>query len=336
MNGPRIKRLPLWLCTLFACSAPPEAVQTPVDLCEVTAEGRVSLPADDAIHQEPVEWWYWTGHLTGPDGQRFGFEQTFFAVQMGELYVNTSGHYALTDIDNQTFDFNITYVDGVPAATVDSFDLTDGEGWARGGDGHETLHGVIGDSIGWDLELNAHESPILQHGDGYHDYDVGGYTYYYSRQRIEVGGKLHLADGDLPVVGTAWFDHQWGNLIAAADAGWDWFAIQLDDGREIMLFLTRGGTDVIGGTLRETDCTTREIDPAALQITPTGAWTSEVTGCSYPHGWNIQLGDLSLDVTPLVADQELHNDFKTYWEGASSVSGDAVGRAYVELAGYCE
>jgi predicted secreted hydrolase len=324
----------MWWLALLACSGS-EETDAAIDLCDVTAAGQVSLPADDAIHTEPVEWWYWTGHLEAADGRRFGFEQTFFAMQIGDAYVATSGHYALTDLDDQQFYFDITYVDGVPSATPNSFDLSDGNGWARGGDGEEHLHGVIGERS-WDLDLVSTESPVLQHGDGYHDYAVGGYTWYYSRQRIDVSGTLNLPEGAVSVTGTAWFDHQWGNLIAAADAGWDWFAIQLDDGREIMLFLQRDGAGVIGGTLREADCSTREIDPAELTVTATGSWTSETTGCTYPHGWDVQIGDLHLTVTPRMAAQELHNDFKTYWEGASSVSGDATGQAYVELAGYCD
>jgi predicted secreted hydrolase len=37
-----------------------------------------------------------------------------------------------------------------------------------------------------------------------------------------------------------------------------------------------------------------------------------------------------------MANQEVQVGPQTYWEGAALVSGDATGRAYVELAGYCQ
>ena len=45
-----------------------------------------------------------------------------------------------------------------------------------------------------------------------------------------------------PVVGQAWFDHQWGDFRVDALTGWDWFALQLDDGAEVMLYLIRDET----------------------------------------------------------------------------------------------
>ena len=42
-----------------------------------------------------------------------------------------------------------------------------------------------------------------------------------------------------------------------------------------------------------------------------------------------------MDVTPAMEDQEMSDGDQVYWEGASTVSGDATGRAYVELNGYC-
>ena len=39
----------------------------------------LTLPAADGVLLEnPVQWWYWTGHLATPDGRRFGVESCFF------------------------------------------------------------------------------------------------------------------------------------------------------------------------------------------------------------------------------------------------------------------
>ena len=52
--------------------------------------------------------------------------------------------------------------------------------------------------------------------------------------------------------GTAWFDHQWGDFIAVGGGGWDWFAVNLADGSDLMAYLIRapdGSTAVSYATL---------------------------------------------------------------------------------------
>ncbi len=40
--------------------------------------------------------------------------------------------------------------------------------------------------------------------------------------------------------GEAWFDHEWStSALGAGAVGWDWFSLQLDDGRELMHFQIR-------------------------------------------------------------------------------------------------
>jgi predicted secreted hydrolase len=319
------------LFAALACTgAAPDDTDVP---CPDAPAPRVTLPTDDAMHAEPVEWWYYTGHLHDADGRWYGFEQTIFVFQLGG-WEATSEHLAFTDIAADTFQYDVLYVDTIPEPVPSGFAFDIDGNTVRGGDGADALHATVG-AAGWDLALAAGDPPVLHHGDGYTDYAVGGYTYYYSRERIAVTGTVTVDGEPRTVEGDAWFDHQYGNLIAASSAGWDWFALQLDDDREIMLFLTRGSADVIGGTITEAGCT-RELTADELSVTATGTWTSPTTACTYPHGWDVAVAGERLTVTPVRADQELANEMKTYWEGAALVSGTATGRAYVELAGYCE
>ncbi len=308
--------------------------------CDEVPSGQVQLPADDAIHEEAVEWWYWTGHLVDDQGGRYGFEQAVFAFQMG-AYVATSAHVAVTDIEGGRFLYDVAYVHGeVPAAVPDGFELVAEGDSASGGGGSDTLVGSVpgddgGELAGFSLSLVDAKAPVLQHGDGYHDYDIGGYTWYYSRPRMDVTGTLSL-DGDArAVTGTAWFDHQWGDLLSISDAGWDWFALQLDDGREIMLFMVKGAGDLVGGSVTDAGCHTTELSADDVEITPSEEWTSAATGCVYPQRWTVRVGDEQFEVASVLPEQELANDYQTYWEGAATVDGDATGRAYIELAGQC-
>ena len=187
-----------------------------------------------------------------------------------------------------------------------------------------------------DVELVAAKAPVLQHHDGYTDYEFGGNTYYYSRERMTAQGTIQIGGEQLPVTGTAWFDHQWGALTTAVNAGWDWFAIQLDDDREIMLFVVRVDDSevLVGGSYNDASCATTDIGAGDYEVTSLGTWTSPL-GCSYPMGWTITVADMTLTITPVMENQELDNAFIDYWEGMAEVTGTATGRAYVELTGYC-
>ncbi|RKZ51303.1 MAG: hypothetical protein DRR08_29435 [Candidatus Parabeggiatoa sp. nov. 2] len=96
------------------------------------------------------------------------------------------------------------------------------------------------------------------------------------------------------------------------------------------------GDILVGSSHSDAQCQVSEIHADEVEITPLGEWTSPHTDCTYPQGWNVRVGDLKLTVTPVMADQEVQAGPQTYWEGAALVSGDATGRAYVELAGYCQ
>jgi predicted secreted hydrolase len=301
--------------------------------------GRVTLPDDDALHTEPTEWWYWTGHLFDPSGRAFGFELAFF-VQDSPQGRGQMVHHALTDIQGGTFHHTAGVALGVPPPVAGGFDLAVQSQAAQGGGGHDVLHGEV-DGYVLDLTLDAVKRPVLQHGDGYTDYSFGGYTYYYSRERMATSGTLQLPDGTtLEVTGTSWFDHQWGTLQDAIDLGWDWFALQLDDERELMLFIVRDPNQdlLVGGSLTGPDCAPREILPDEFQVTAKGTWQSpHGKQATYPSGWTIEVLGETFEVDPVLEDQEVDALFFRYWEGACTVtgpSGEPLGRAYVELTGY--
>ncbi len=319
---------PQLAATVDGGSAIPSACQSP-------PAGRVELPADDGPHTEATEWWYWTGHLRADDGRWFGFEWAFFLQEVlgvrGQMV-----HHAISDQSGGVFAYDVGFRPGPPAPVERGFALEVGAHSAVGVAGEDYLEGEVG-VYELELVLSPVKPPVLQHGDGYTAYGFGGYTYYYSRPRMAARGTLTIDGEPLAVEGTAWFDHQWGSLSGAVDTGWDWFAIQLDDSREIMLFTVRadGSEALAGGTYTDAACQSAEIAPDELEVTPLGEWTSPHTGCTYPSGWAISVRDLELMVTPVMEDQEVDALVVRYWEGMAEVSGDSAGRAYVELNGYC-
>jgi predicted secreted hydrolase len=159
-------------------------------------------------------------------------------------------------------------------------------------------------------------------------------------------GTLSVGRRTVNVNGESWFDHEWSTSVLGPDAvGWDWFSLQLSDGRELMLYLVRlndGGVEAVsGGTLVERDGSLRPVKLSDFSLEPSGAtWTSPVSQAVYPIGWRLRVPAAGLDLTvePFFPAQEMQLSF-TYWEGAVRVSGvsggqPVTGQGYVELTGY--
>ena len=139
----------------------------------------------------------------------------------------------------------------------------------------------------------------------------------------------------------SWFDREWSTSALGEDQeGWDWFSLQLDDGREIMLYQLRlkdGGIDPFSAaSFIEKDGTVKHLKADDFEILALDTWKSPETGTLYPSKWKVTIPeqDIQLTVTPAISNQELLLSF-TYWEGAVKVVGDSLsGKGYVELTGY--
>ena len=201
--------------------------------------------------------------------------------------------------------------------------------------------------FGLALDLATTKPAALHDGDGYIEFGPAGGSYYYSRTAMTAAGAITVGDRTLTVDGSAWFDHQWGDFISVGAGGWDWFAINLDDGTDITLSLVRaadGSFPLVYGTLVDASGGTRRLDASAFTVKPTGSWTSPATGTTWPAGWTVALPgeDLVITLKPSVAQQELDTRATTgvvYWEGSQRVSATRTGKAlggqaYVELTGY--
>jgi predicted secreted hydrolase len=362
-------------------TAPPAPVRDPLP---------VVLPRDDGPHDRLTEWWYYTGHLIVPapkhrggdviEPQRFGFEFVIFRAERGSFPTTWASHLAITDETAGTFRYAQRLevgeaVDRSPRDDDDTptgFDLsltgtdpTDPSTFARqpwsmsGSDGVDRVsasidlaeasaHGTM--PIRLELSLESRKPPALHDRDGWIDFGPGGGSYYYSRTDMAAEGRLTIGDDTYPVVGQAWFDHQWGDFISVGGGGWDWFAVNHDDGTDVTLSLVRdaeGSYPLIYGTLVRPDGTTKHLERDAFTVRTTARWTSPTTGATYPSGWSIDIPaeHLSFDLTPTVAAQELDTRATTgvvYWEGSQEVRvrrgprdmAEAGGQAYVELTGY--
>src|SRR5689334_6034023 len=161
-----------------------------------------------------------------------------------------------------------------------------------------------------DLQLTTRKPPALHDGDGYIAYGDGTASYYYSRTDLAARGMLEADGKSIPVTGTAWMDHQWGNFRTFATGGWDWFALDLNDDRQIMLYLIRnqqGAVTLVDGTIVAPDGRVTTLGASDFSVRALGSWTSPTTGTTYPAGWSIDIPAerIQLTVAPTMPDQEL-------------------------------
>jgi len=327
---------------------------------------RFVFPRDHAAHVAfQSEWWYYTGHLQARDGRRFGYELTFFRVGLApgdpppqrgqsdwrgnELY---PAHFALTDESDQRFMHVQTVarealgMGGASTATpldVHTF------GWTLRGSAPFRLHARTADGTAIDIALASEKPPAIHGHDGISRKAACATcaSHYYSITRLRTSGTLTYRGQRLAVSGLSWMDHEFGSdELQKNQAGWDWFSLQLDDRREVMLYRLRqkdgGVTPQSSGSVIDPLGGVRYVPRAGFSIVATGTWTSPVTHATYPSGWRVRVPSAHLDLTltPTVKDQELADPGGgvSYWEGAVDIRDTAGGRelglGYVELTGY--
>ena len=318
------------------------------------------FPADHGPHPEfRTEWWYYTGNLQTADRRHIGFQLTFFRVALApteqprasawatrQLYF---AHFAVTDTAASRFHaFSRTGRGalGMAGAEAAPFRVWI-DGWSAEGAGASPRLRASDGDVAIDLELSATKPVVLQgeRGLSRKGPEPGNASFYYSFTRMPARGVVRLGAETLAVSGEAWMDREWSTSGLGADVqGWDWFAVQLDDGRELMVYLLRrrdGTLDPFSaGSLVAPDGAVRALGAGDVRVETLAHWSSARSGVRYPARWRLTVpsAELRLDIEPRRADQELRVNTR-YWEGAVAVTGMAGawsirGHGYVELVGY--
>ncbi|GAC1429146.1 MAG: lipocalin-like domain-containing protein [Thermoanaerobaculia bacterium] len=324
------------------------------------------FPRDHGTHDEyRTEWWYYTGHLRGGSGRRYGFELTFFRVGVTppdapqatnwDLRNLSLAHFAITDINGKKFRYyeklNRTspFTAAAAAGRLDVFN----EAWRASttSDGSWRIAaGQAGDSI--ELVLRSRKPPAIhgENGVSVKAQGVGYASHYYSMTRLEVTGSV-TAKGRKPegCIGVAWMDHEFGSsALRENQQGWDWFSVQLDNDTELMLYQIRrqdGWPDATSsGSVITPDGEVIHLRREQMIVRPMRRWKSRKSGATYPMGWTVLIPSLriSLRLIPALENQELLTTASTrvtYWEGAVGVTGSFAdtsvnGDGYVEMTGY--
>ena len=367
----------LALTVLTACSPrTPEPPASTLSVAEMLGGGDTgsfaraleprsfSFPEDHGPHPGfRTEWWYFTGNLTSEQGRRLGYQLTFFRSALTprpESRASTwatsqawMAHFALSAPDEPepgffSYERYARGAAGMAGATLGPFRVWLEDWSAEGADDMPPVRlRAAGDEVAIDLELSAGKSPVLQGDRGLSQKgrEPGNASYYYSLTRLPSSGRMVVRGTEYRVTGFSWMDREWSTSSLDEDVvGWDWFSLQLDDGRDLMAYQLRradGTADPLSaGSLVAADGAATYLPGQEYRIEPLDTWRSPATGRTYPSRWRLTspIRELELEIEPLMDDQELAHSF-IYWEGAVRFSGTFAGRpvsgrGYVELTGY--
>lgn len=323
------------------------------------------FPEDHGPHPEfRTEWWYYTGNLATREGRQFGFQLTFFrsalAPETPTIPPRSSewasrqaylAHFTVTDVEGKSFRsferWNRGAL-GLAGAQGSPFRVWL-EDWSAEAMGNAMHLKASEDGAAIDLVLQPGKPPALQgdRGLSQKNPEPGNASYYYSLPRMPAAGTIRAGGETFEVTGLAWMDREWSTSALGKDqVGWDWFALQLSDGRDLMLYQLRrtdGSIDVSSnGTVIGSKGETRHLNRSDFQLQVLDRWQSPRSGASYPSGWRLRIPSEQIDlrIEPLLPDQELDVSFR-YWEGAVRLEGTSLGkpvqgRGYVEMTGYNE
>jgi predicted secreted hydrolase len=320
------------------------------------------FPIDHGPHDGfRTEWWYVTGNLAAADGRAFGFQLTFFrnalepegGAPSGDSNWRTNhvwmAHLAISDERGRRFRFAerfareaLDLASAKPGLDVHLRDWrlvgADGGFPARLVATEETAEGAMA----LDLELDASRPPVLQGDAGLSrkGTEPGNASYYYSMTRLETRGELTIDGERFAVDGLSWLDREWSTSALGPELiGWDWFALQFDDGRDLMFYRLRrrdGSSDALSaGSIVDPNGSTMKLSIQDVVIEPV-SWFESADGVArYPSRWRLRVPSQNIDVTltPRVDDQELRVTVR-YWEGAVRIEGAIGGSGFVEMTGY--
>lgn len=318
----------------------------------------LQFPKDHGPHPEfKNEWWYFTGNLQTENGRHFGYQFTLFRSgfyrpveeEEQQLFM---GHFAITDTgDNKFYSFekfsrSDLELSGASAKPVKVWV----ENWyLKQNPNNPKSWQLYAQAEGVELVLNLRtvKKMVLQGEKGLSQKGAqkGNASIYYSFTRLATAGKLSINNKQFDLKGASWFDREWGtSFLEKGVVGWDWFALQMDDKTELMVYRLRKQNGSYSpfshGVLVKRNGSTQKLPGKAVNIQVKRSWKSPLSGIQYPVQWemNIPSMDLKLDIISMINNQEHDFQFR-YWEGAVGFNGSKkgkpiAGKGYVELTGY--
>jgi predicted secreted hydrolase len=312
----------------------------------------ITFPKDEGRHaNEPVEWWYTTGHVIGnTSGINYSYMLTYF-------YFPQAGFdgFRILNISNDDTGafFNDTKLVNYSTLATDKLHI---EAAIFSG-GTETWKNKIntnGNPVPFEYMLAASSSntalnfqyialkpPLIIDGDGLFNQGASSYTYYYSQTKNEVSGTITINGNTESVTGSSWIDRQYGSFNPFNKENYEWLSIQLSNNMDINVWNIFTESNTIPNQLEYkllaayVDDTTQythkdfHLERLAYKCTP------DKVQC-YSQQWKLTstVNNIDLTITALHSNSEMQFPFRFY-EGATTITGTVNGIA-VSGVGFAE
>lgn len=343
------------------------------------------FPDDHGSHEGfRSEWWYWVMHLSDASGREFGVQFTVFRQALSAVKTKAQtksqtkertkrwsdnqiymAHLAISDVQNQlhrSYERISRRHPDLAGVGLAPFVLKV-DGWQVASAKPLSAQSIF--PLQFDLiEVNREErnavqlvieqgpGVVLQGESGLSRKAENSASYYYSMPRLPVSGFLVLNGRTYQVTGLAWLDREWSSgMLQSAHTGWNWFALHLYSGENIMLFNLRrhdgladtyNAGSVNQGAGKNTSNRTRILQAKDFHLRVNRYWQDE-NGVYWPVDWHLELleGAEQYHIVAVFDKQLMHTSL-SYWEGMVDVyqikeSGEIkVGRGYMEHTGYNE
>ncbi|BAJ03644.1 lipocalin-like domain-containing protein [Shewanella violacea] len=329
----------------------------------------IVFPQDHLSHDDfRQEWWYLTANLETDEGKQLGLQWTQFRVALSpktppkkpaeKAAEKAASHIKLIDSDWASKQIFMTHA----AITSKTLHFAE-ERWSRrhprladvstnpltikiddwqwtgtGADLFPAKLKVDAEQFSYQLTLETSAPYQLQGENGYSikSADASVASHYYSQPFIQVSGSVTIDGVDHEVSGDAWLDREWSSqFLNKTQAGWDWFALRLEDGSSLMLFQLRGQdkSSFYSGRRMFADGSGRNIASKDIHL-QVASW-HEIDSISYPVAWNISIPSENIDIRTDALNPDARVPLSiSYWEGPVIVSGSHKGEGYMELTGY--
>ncbi len=319
----------------------------------------IVFPRDHGPHPAyRSEWWYLTAVVAGDDPAReFGVQFTLFrqglaphartsvpqrdpeAWRTGQGYM---AHVAVTDVaahhhmTSERFSRGHPELAGARAVPFRVY-LDDWQLRSTGNDFSPLRLTAATADFAVDLRLTASRPAILQGDGGLSRKGPDNASHYYSIPRLEADGEVVVDGSRHTVSGLAWIDREWStSVLGEAYAGWDWFALHFDDGRDLMLYRLRrldGQPDDYNAGSLSDGKVSQTLNAGDFALTPVEHWRG------WPVAWRLELlgGKTEVYVIRAAIEDQVMDTSVRYWEGVAHVrdgEGRRRGAGYMELTGY--
>jgi len=326
----------------------------------------VILPEDNGPHDYSVEWWYFNGHLKDKEGKEYSFMDCLFKVDLTKINLlhilnnPLRSHFQKGEYICFSHSVISDILKGKNYKEIQNISLTSSDSFKRGKFFVNYINpnifgGYVNSEIkeldsngfhiktgGLDLILKSRKEPLLEGGHGYVGTPKDG-SYYYSLTDMSTSGTLNINGKEIEVKGKAWMDHQWADTVYNKDKKdkWTWFSFQLENGTDIMCVEYDKGDEIrVLVNISDRDGKQSQYEKAVL--TPSiNVWKSDKTKAEYPTSWHIEIpgGNIEIDTSSTMDDQEMVFGQVNYWEGPMSVvariDGKKIkGKGFMELVGY--